>query len=225
MNAVILSADIANFAINAIRLLIPIFCVSTMLAMGLDITYAETLVPLRNLLAVGIIVLVNNVFVPLVGFVILALPALLAGGLFGDLAGKLVPLVDRPEDRISPAAAVLREVSWGRRWPGFPARRLHLPRAPCSCWSSSPQCWCPSSWNCCVGFRASANRALSTARLRSGAVFTTLLLYQLLPLAVGIFVKTKYDAIAVRLRPLILILTGLAFLLLLVLDCPDRSGA
>ena len=67
-----------NAAEDAIHVIIPIFCVATMFAMGLDVTLAEAVAPLRQKLALGITVLVNNVLIPLLGFLVIALPALLA---------------------------------------------------------------------------------------------------------------------------------------------------
>ena len=50
---------------------IPVFCIATMFAIGLDTTFEEAFVaPFRNLLALAIVILVNNVFVPLLPVVL-----------------------------------------------------------------------------------------------------------------------------------------------------------
>jgi hypothetical protein len=58
----------------------------------------------------------------------------------------------------------------------------------------------------------------------AGSVFVTLLIYQLLPLAVGILIKSQYDVIAQRLRPLIVQFAGLSFLVALAAVVSSSPG-
>jgi predicted Na+-dependent transporter len=70
------------------RLSIQLFCVSTLFAMGLGITLDDVKAPFRNLLALTIIIAVNNLLVPLLGLLIVAAPTLLQGGYLPSLPNR-----------------------------------------------------------------------------------------------------------------------------------------
>lgn len=197
-----------------IRLTIQLFCVSTLFAMGLGVTLDDVKAPFRNLLALAIIIAVNNFLVPLLGLLIVAAPALLQGGIFADLAEQIVPLTDGQQLGLllamlasgSLLGPVLAQISGA---PAPFARGVMVVLAGVSA------LLIPVELELLSQFRLSIAGAGHT--IDAGAVFITLLVYQLLPLALGILVNIRYAAIAERLRPLIVQLTGLTFLVMVAM--------
>lgn len=196
-------------AVQGLFFTIPIFCIATMFAMGLDITVEDAVASLRNLLALAVIVLVNNVFVPLVALVIIALPTLLAGGPFSGFAQLIAPL----EDGQTIGFLLLVLASGSILGPTFArisgatdafAKGVMIALVVASALLLPIELKLLNSFD--IG--------VSTA-FESGPIFTLLLLFQLLPLALGIVINVRYAPVAVRLRPLIVQLTGLSFLILL----------
>ena len=203
---------IMSISWDAIHFTIALFCVSTLFAMGLGITLDDVKAPFRNLLALAIIVAVNNFLVPLLGLLVIAASTLLQGGMFAGLPKTIVPLEGGQQlgfilivlasgSLMGPALARLSGVA-----APF-ARGIMVVLVGISA------VLIPVELDLLARFTNSL--VDSTLVIDSGAIFTALLVYQLLPLALGILVKLQYDVIAVRLRPLIVQLTGLSFLVLL----------
>ena len=204
-----------NAAEDAIHVIIPIFCVATMFAMGLDVTLAEAVAPLRQMLALGITVLVNNVLIPLLGFLVIALPALLAADWLANFGLKDLALTGGAQmgflllmlasgSLLGPTLARIA----GANEATAKGVMVMLAVASAVLVPVELQLLCSSSAiKACRLFRA----------VDTGSVFMLLLLFQLLPLAVGIAIKARYDAVAVRLRPLIMQLMGLTLLVLLAI--------
>lgn len=198
-------------AVQGLFFTIPIFCIATMFAMGLDITVEDAVAPLRNLLALAVIVLVNNVFVPLVALVVIALPTLLAGGPFSGFAQLIAPL----EGGQTIGFLLLVLASGSILGPTFAkisgatdafAKGMMIALVVASALLLPIELKLLNSFEIGVA-----------TGFESGTIFTLLLLFQLLPLALGIVINVRYAAVAVRLRPLIVQLTGLSFLILLAL--------
>ncbi len=198
----------------AIHLIIPIFSIATMFAMGLETTFTDTLAPLRNMLAVGIIILVNNILIPLLGFVIIVMPTMLTGTMFEGVMSQFVPLIGgqglgflllmlASGSLLAPALARIG----GGSVPFAKGVMVVL--------AVATALLAPFELAIVCGFRSVCDSGGAAFGVQPGAVFTTLLTYQLLPLAVGIVIKVWYDALAVQIRPLFVQLTGLAFLVLL----------
>lgn len=197
--------------LEIIRLTIQLFCVSTLFAMGLGITLDDVKAPFRNLLALAIIIAVNNLLAPLLGLLIVAAPTLLQGGIFAELAEQIVPLTEGQRLGLllamlasgSLLGPVLAQISGA---PAPFARGVMVVLAGVSALLIPVKLEMLSQF--------SPSIAGSGQAVDAGAVFITILVYQLLPLALGILVKIQYDVIAERLRPLIVQLTGLTFLVM-----------
>ena len=205
-----------DFVLNSIKFAIPLFCIATMFAIGLNSTFEDAFVaPLRNLLALAIVVLVNNVFIPIVGIITLILVGLLQlervlsivmtlgepleseplefGFLLlmlasGTLLGPTLATISGAKNAFAKGITVILIV----------VSAILLP----------------------LLLQLFASFELVTLPITSGKIFVTLLVYQLIPLLLGMIIKVQYEAIGERLRPLIMQLTGLAFLLLLALLLP-----
>jgi len=199
-----------------IEFIISVFCVATMFAIGLDVTVSEAMAPFRHLLALGIIILINNVFTPLLGFVVIAMPSLLAGSILADAAAAFVPLTGGQligflllllcaGSLLGPAFAEIAGAS-----ASF-ARGVMVVLVVVS------TVLVPFELELLCGFNNIPCTALQSQKIVSGSIFMTLLLYQLLPLAAGIVIKAGYDAVAVRLRPFIIQFTHLSFFVLVAL--------
>ncbi len=205
---------------DAIHVIIPIFCVATMFAMGLDVTLAEAVAPLRQMLALGITVLVNSVLIPLLGFLIIALPALLAAdwlanpglkdlALTGGAQMGFLLLILASGSLLGPTLARIA----GANETTAKGVMVVLAVASIVLVPIELKLLCSSNAiSACKFFGA----------VDAGAVFMLLLLFQLLPLVVGLAIKARYDAVAVRLRLLIMQLMGLSLLVLLALLVMSR---
>ena len=205
---------------DAIHVIIPIFCVATMFAMGLDVTLAEAVAPLRQMLALGITVLVNSVLIPLLGFLIIALPALLAAdwlanpglkdlALTGGAQMGFLLLILASGSLLGPTLARIA----GADETTAKGVMVVLAVASIVLVPIELKLLCSSNAiSACKFFGA----------VDAGAVFMLLLLFQLLPLVVGLAIKARYDAVAVRLRLLIMQLMGLSLLVLLALLVMSR---
>lgn len=196
---------------EAIRFTIPVFCVATMFAMGLDVTMAEISALLRNKLAMVIIVLVNSIVVPLIGFIIIALSTMLTGELFAALVKQIVPLTDGQQFGfllliLAPGtllASVLATMA-GAKLPFAKGTMILLVGATAILLPFELMLVCQfPSMDC---------RNIDTV-----AVFTTLLIYQVLPLALGLLIKGRYSVIAAQVRPTIVQLSNLTLLIIVAL--------
>lgn len=145
-----MDAGYAKIANDAIHVVIPIFCVATMFAIGLDVTMSEAMAPLRQMLALGTVVLVNNVLIPLLGFVIIAMPAVLAINWFASLSAEIVPLTGGAQ--LGFLLLILASGSMlAPLWHRLLVPMCLQPKASCSSWSSRLCCWCRSNCHCYVG--------------------------------------------------------------------------
>lgn len=196
---------------EAITTLIPVFCIATMFAMGLDVTLDDIVAPFRNRLALAIIILVNNILVPLLGLVIIVMPAMLMGTLFAGLAKQLVSLSDgqqvgflllilAPGSLLAPVLATLA----GAKLPFAKGTMILLVGASVILLPVELTLLCQFP-------------GMECNTINAGSIFVILLLYQLLPLALGILINGRYGVIAKRLRPLIVQLSSLTFLAILAL--------
>lgn len=196
---------------EAITTLIPVFCIATMFAMGLDVTLDDIVAPFRNRLALAIIILVNNILVPLLGLVIIIMPAMLVGTLFAGLAKQLVSLSDgqqvgflllilAPGSILAPVLATLA----GAKLPFAKGTMILLVGASVILLPVELTLLCQFP-------------GMECNTINAGSIFVILLLYQLLPLALGILINGRYGVIAKRLRPLIVQLSSLTFLAILAL--------
>lgn len=198
----------------AIHLIIPIFSIATMFAMGLETTFTDILAPLRNLLAVGIILLVNNILIPLLGFVIIVMPAMLTGTIFESVLSRLVPLNGGQGLGFlllllasgSLLAPSLTKVAGGS---------VPFAKGVMVVLAVATALLVPFELAIICGFQSVCGNEGGTFGIQPGSVFAMLLTYQLIPLAIGIVIKVWYDAIAVQIRQLFVQLTGLTFLVLL----------
>lgn len=196
---------------EAIRFTIPVFCIATMFAMGLDVTLDDIVAPFRNKLALVIIVLVNNILVPLLGFVILAMPSMLMGTLFAGLTKQIVSLTNgqqigflllllAPGSLLAPVVVTLA----GAKQPFAKGTMVLLVGASIILVPFELALLCQFP-------------ALGGYTINSIEVFSVLSLYQLLPLALGILINGRYSRIAEQLRPLIVQLASLTFLAIVAL--------
>lgn len=193
------------------RLSIQLFCVSTLFAMGLGITLDDVKAPFRNLLALTIIIAVNNLLVPLLGLLIVTAPTLLQGGIFAELAEQIVPLTEGQQ--LGLLLAMLASGSLlGPVFAQTSGAPAPFARGVMVVLAGVSALLLPFELELLSQFRLSI--ASSGQAIESSAIFITLLVYQLLPLAVGVLIKMRYDAIAERLRPLIVQLAGLTFLVM-----------
>lgn len=211
-----MDAGYAKIANDAIHVVIPIFCVATMFAIGLDVTMSEAMAPLRQMLALGTVVLVNNVLIPLLGFVIIAMPAVLAINWFASLSAEIVPLTGGAQLGFlllilasgSMLAPPLAQIA-GANVPTAKGVMLVLVVASVLL--------VPVELPLLCGFTALTACKQLASPPDSGSIAMALIVLQLVPLAVGLFIKARYDAIAVRLRPLVSQLAGLSLLVLLAM--------
>lgn len=198
-----------NSAIEAIHFTIPVFCIATMFALGLTVTLAEIVLPFRNRLAMAILILANNVIVPLAAVLLLAALAIIPAA-YADTVQQLTAL-GRPEQIgflllalsaggvLAPALAALGKGSIAlAKGTTMLLLLASLVLLPFSIWLL-PQM---HEWE---------------APFSVAGIFNTLLFYQLLPLALGMLIKARYDTLAGLLRPLINQLATLVFLVILFL--------
>ncbi|MBI1298825.1 hypothetical protein GC175_28155 [bacterium] len=200
--------------LDVISFVVKLFCVSTMLAMGLSVSIDDMLKPFRNKLALAIIVLVNNVLVPLIGLVIVILPPALQGTPLQTVVEAILPLTDGQKigfllllmasgALLGPIFAEIAKLSTDL------ARGIMVTSAGATTLSI------PLLLILVAPFLNADS--LDGASIEPIPVFLTLLSYQLLPLALGIFLKEKYSKIAVWMRPVFVQATTLAFLVLVAL--------
>lgn len=199
---------------ETIRFTIQLFCIATMAAMGLGITFNDIQAPFRKLLALAVIILVNNVLIPLLGFLIMAVPAVLQWPPLTSVAEQLVPLNGGQQigflllflaagNFLAPVLARMAGAT-----DAF-AKGMMVVLVGVSALLVPFELALFARFNDMVGDAASA--------FEPAPIFMTLLYYQLLPLALGIVIKELYDAIAVQLRPLLVQLTGLSLLVLVAM--------
>ena len=81
-----------SISAETIRFTTQLFCIATMAAMGLGIKFSDIMAPFRSKLALALILLVNNVAIPLLGFLIIAVPTVLTWGPLKDVAELIIPL-------------------------------------------------------------------------------------------------------------------------------------
>lgn len=206
---------------DVIRLIIPVFCLATMFSMGLDLKLDDILAPFRNWLALVIIVLTNNVLIPLLGFLLIVLPESLNGTPLAGLAEQIVPLVGGQKIGFllcflaagSLLGPVLVQLS------GVPipfAKGVMVVLVGVSALLVPVEL--------ALFTQASTILPHAAAIVPAGGVFLTVLLYQLVPLGVGILVNSQYNVIAVWLRPLIVQLTGFTLLIALAALMTSELG-
>lgn len=196
--------------IQAIQVIIPLFCITTMFALGLDVTLAELLAPFSNKLAMAIIVLAGNIIIPLFAVIILVAPTVLPGEL-PDTIKDLITLT--PEGQIGFLLVAL--AAGGIVSPalvGLAKGKVDLAKGTTLLLLLATMIFMPLE----IGFLRQSG-LLGTTLMAPWSVFNTLLLFQLLPLVVGVVIKSQYAALAAQLRPLINQLATLAFLVLLLL--------
>lgn len=191
-----------------------LFCVATLFAMGLGVTLEDVEAPFRNLLALVIIVAVTNLLTPLLGVLIIMAATVLQGGIFADLAKAIVPLTGGQKLGFllimlaagSLLAPMLAEVAGVQ---GKFARGIMVALVGISTVVIPME----------LALLAQITKVLDEygAVFDGGRIFTTLFVYQLLPLAVGILLNARYAVIAARLRPLMTQFAGLTFVTVLAL--------
>lgn len=197
-------------AIHAIQVIIPIFCITTMFAFGLDVTLTEILAPFSNKLAMAIIVLASNIIIPLCAVIILVAPTVLPG----ELPEKLKDLITlTPQGQIGFLLVAL--AAGGIVSPalvGLAKGKVDLAKGTTLLLLLATMIFMPLE----IGFLRQSG-LLGATLMAPWSVFNTLLLFQLLPLVVGVVIKSQYAALAAQLRPWISQLATLAFLVLLLL--------
>lgn len=197
-----------NSAPEVIRFIIQLFCIAAMAAIGLGVTLDDIRAPFRNVLALVLIIVVNSLLVPLVGILILLAPQALQGSIFEGVAEQIAPLTGGQATGFlllfvvagTLSTPVLAQVA--RAGEAF-ARGVTVVLIGVSALTAA------------VILPLIAGGAWFTKNdnpVSAGSVFMTLLLYQLLPLAMGVLIKSRYDILARLVRPLIVQLAGLAFL-------------
>lgn len=202
-----------NSAPEVIRFIIQLFSIAAMAAIGLGVTLDDIRAPFRNVLALVIIIVVNSLLVPLVGILILLAPQALQGSIFEGVIEQIAPLTGGQKAGFlllfvvagTLSTPVLAQVA--RAGEAF-ARGVTVVLVGVSALTAAvilPQ------------IARSSFFATNDTPLSAGSVFMTLLLYQLLPLAVGVIIKSRYDVLARLVRPLIVQLAGLAFLVAVAL--------
>jgi len=206
---------------DVIRFVVQLFCVATMFAMGLGITLDDIKAPFRNPLALAIIIVVNNLLIPILGIVIVLIASVPQVGPLATLAGEIVPLNGGHQ-----LGFLLLFLGAGTVVSPFLARIAGAPlaftRGTMVVLVGVSAILVPILLNLLAQF---GNLLVGTAAaLPIGAVFITLLIYQLVPLAVGILIKSQYSVIARRLRPLIVVLTGLSFLVAVAAVAASTPG-
>jgi predicted Na+-dependent transporter len=206
---------------EVIRFVVQIFCVAAMFAMGLGITLDDVKAPFRNLLALAIIVVVNNLLVPILGILIVGAATLLQGTPLAELAEQIVPLTGGEQ-----IGFLLLFLAAGTVVTPFLAGIAGAPiafsRGIMVVLAGVSALILPIALALLGQFRdvlAGAGNDLA-----AGPVFVTLLIYQLAPLAIGILIKSQYDVIAQRLRPLIVQFAGLSFLVALAAVVSSSTG-
>lgn len=206
---------------EVIRFVIQLFCAAAMFAMGLGITLDDVKAPFRNLLALAIIVLVNNLLVPILGVLIIGAAGLLQGTPLAELAEQIVPLTGGQG-----IGFLLLFLAAGTVVTPFLAGIAGAPiafsRGIMVVLAGVSALILPIALALLGQFGdilAGANNALP-----AGSVFLTLLIYQLVPLAVGILIRSQYEVIAQHLRPLIVQFTGLSFLVVLAALIASTPG-
>lgn len=200
-------------AIEVIRYLIAAFCVTTMFAVGLDLSLRDLYAPLRNLRVLAIIILASNVIVPLVAVMLIILPYL-----FG---GPLDALIDAilPYSAHQKAGLILAALAAGTLLGPTMARiakgKIPLAQGATAMFVVASVALIPIQIRLLDLFSLPGLAAFQGADITD--LYMTLLLFQLLPLGVGVAIKTWYGTVAVLLRPFIVQLTGLLFLFVLVI--------
>lgn len=186
------------------RLTIRLFCVATMFTMGLGITLDDIRAPFTNILALVIIIVSNGLIVPLLGLAVVGVPSMLAGSFVEGVAEQIVPLAADEA-----AGFLLLMVASGSLFGPLLARV-----------SGASEPFAKGIMVVFVGVSALVlPLAVSLQGLIPGdpiefeAVFITLLLYQILPLALGVLIKVQFDRLAQLLRPLIVQFTSFTFLI------------
>ena len=207
---------------ETIRFTIQLFCIATMFAMGLGVSLADIRAPFRNLLALALIVAVNNILVPLLGFFIVVMPSLLQGGFFGDLAKEIVPLSQGQQ-----VGFLLLLLASGSLLGPLLARvsgaTADFARGIMVVLVGATALIMPFQLEL-IAQQPTIFKNLSIS-VESGEVFMTLLIYQLLPLAVGLLINMQSALLARLLRPLLLQLTGISFLVLLAMIAISGEAA
>lgn len=195
-------------ASEVIRFIIQLFCIAAMAAIGLGVTLDDIRAPFRNVLALVIIIVVNSLLVPLVGILILLAPEALQGSIFEGVAEQIAPLTGGQAAGFlllfvvagTLSTPVLAQIA--RAGEAF-ARGVTVVLVGVSALTAA----------IILPLIAGSNFfTTNDTPLSAGSVFMTLLLYQLLPLAVGVLIKSRYGILAQLVRPLIVQLAGLAFL-------------
>jgi hypothetical protein len=206
---------------EVIRFVVQIFCVAAMFAMGLGITLDDVKAPFRNLLALAIIVVVNNLLVPILGILIVGAATLLQGTALAELAEQIVPLTGGEQIGflllfLAAGTVVTPFLAGIAGAPIAFSKGIMVVLAGVSALILPIALALLGQFG---GILGSAGNAFP-----AGSVFVTLLIYQLLPLAVGILIKSQYDVIAQRLRPLIVQFAGLSFLVALAAVVSSSPG-
>jgi predicted Na+-dependent transporter len=177
-----------------------------MAAMGLGITLDDIRAPFRNRLALVIIVIANNVIIPLLGLVIVAMPQPLLEMVAPALAEQLVTLIGA----IQIGFMLLLIASGSLLAPYF------------ADFVGAPVEFAKGIVVVLVGISTilvpielgALSEVVAKLAKPPDPIFMTLLLYQLLPLALGILVKARYALFAEKLRSLFTQLTTLVFLIM-----------
>lgn len=202
-----------DVAIQAIPYIASIFCVTAMFAMGLDVTFDQFILPLRNLRVLAVIILANQILLPFMVLLIILLPNVLTEENILDTIIDAV-LTYTPNQY---SGLLLMAMAAGTftapMWAQMARSNIRLAHGTMAILVLASAVLLPFEIRVLQLLSIFEGDVLDKLVIRE--LYGTILLYQLLPLGIGIAIKGWYDAIALRLRPLIIQFTGLAFLVLL----------
>lgn len=199
-----------NMPVAVLQWIVAMFSIATMFALGLEMTLAQLTEPFRQWLAVAIIILVNNLLIPLLAVILLLAPGLLPEAIAGTVTDLLGFTASQRTGFLLVALAAGGVL--GPPLVALAQANVAQAKGTTTILVLASVMLMPIE----IGLLRSLAQFVP-APLEGGSIFKTLLLYQLLPLAAGMTIKVWYAKLAELLRPLIVQLASLTFLLLLAL--------
>lgn len=193
---------------DAIHIVIVVFSLSTMFAMGLGVTIGEVSALMTNLRAIVRALLANIVLLPLLAWTLVRISHLLPGQL---------PQLGTYETVGFLLMAFAPGALFGHRLTEIAKGNVPFAVGLMVLLTVVVAVTVPLDL---VLFQVNGMDDLQKAAAISG----TLALYQLLPLAAGMAIKARYDAVAGAMRPLMIQLAHLSFIVLLVLVWTEEFG-
>ena len=199
-----------NMPVAVLQWIVALFSIATMFALGLEMTLTQLGESFRQWLAVAIIILVNNLLIPLLAVILLLAPGLLPEA----IAGTVTDLLDFTASQRSGFLLVALAAGGVLGPPLVALAQANVAQA------KGTTTILVLASVMLMPIEIGLLRSLAPFVLalpEGGSIFKTLLLYQLLPFAAGMALKVWYAKLADLLRPLIVQLASLTFLLLLAL--------